>query len=243
MKKLILFLSVIFLLTSVCSVSAQEARDATLLVFTKTEGWRHKSIPAGVQALKELGDENGFSIDHTEDATCFNTDNLARYDAIIFLNTTGDVLNEQQQDAFEQFVSDGGGYVGIHSASDTEYDWSWYGELVGTYFDSHPKIQEATIRVVNTSHPSTEHLPNKWVRTDEWYNFKHIQDHINVLAYLDESTYEGGKNGEKHPIAWYHETKGGRAFYTAGGHTSDSYSEPLFRKHLLGGIRYVLGKK
>ncbi|MDR8392982.1 ThuA domain-containing protein [Aliifodinibius sp. S!AR15-10] len=243
MKNSVLFLTISFFLLSICAVpttNAQNADNASLLVFTKTDGWRHKSIPAGVKALKEIGADNGYAIDHTEDATVFNEQNLSQYDAVVFLNTTENILNEQQQDAFEQYVTNGGGFVGIHAASDTEYDWPWYNKLVGAYFNGHPEVQEATVRVVDQSHPSTQHLPKEWVRTDEWYNFKNIQDHLNVLAYLDESTYEGGTNGDNHPAAWYHETLGGRAFYTAGGHTSECYSNPMFRQHLLGGIQYVL---
>ncbi|MFH5832620.1 ThuA domain-containing protein [Halalkalibaculum sp. DA3122] len=221
---------------------AQQADEAQLLVFTKTEGFRHASIPAGVEALKEIAAEHNYSIDHTEDAALFTEENLAGYQAVIFLNTTGNVLNDEQQQAFEQYITAGGGFAGIHSASDTEYDWSWYNKLVGAYFNGHPAVQEATVRVVNQDHPSTEHLPEEWVRTDEWYNFKSIQDHINVLAFLDESTYEGGTNGDYHPAAWYHETLGGRAFYTAGGHTNECYADPAFRQHLAGGIEYVLGE-
>jgi len=242
-QSILLFVLTFFTLTaSTCTAQTAAEEQSNLLVFTKTDGFRHSSIPDGVKALREIGEENGYSIDHTEDAALFNADNLQQYDAVVFLNTTEDVLNGEQQEAFKEFINGGGGFVGIHAASDTEYGWPWYGRLVGAYFVSHPRIQEATVRVVDREHPSTAHLPAEWVRTDEWYNFKDIQPHINVLAWLDESTYEGGENGENHPIAWYHEFEGGRVFYTAGGHTSESYSEPLFRRHMLGGIRYVLGE-
>ncbi|MDZ7692416.1 MAG: ThuA domain-containing protein [Balneolaceae bacterium] len=245
MKQSIIFLLATLLLTSVCSVQnsrAQNDENATLLVFTKTDGFRHNSIPAGVEAFKEIGKAEGYTIDHTEDATVFNEENLAGYDAVVFLNTTENILNEKQEKAFKNYISNGGGFVGVHSASDTEYDWAWYGRLVGAYFNGHPKVQEATVRVVDQSHISTVHLPEEWIRTDEWYNFRNIQDHLNVLAYLDESTYEGGTNGDNHPIAWYHEAMGGRAWYTGGGHTSECYSNEAFRQHLVGGIKYVLGE-
>lgn len=245
MNKLVSFFVLVLLFISTTdfqNARAQQSESAHLLVFTKTDGFRHASIPAGVEALKEIGSEHNYIIDHTEDATQFNEDNLSQYDAVVFLNTTENVLNEDQQDAFKQYVTDGGGFVGIHAASDTEYEWPWYNKLVGAYFNGHPKVQEATVRVVNKDHPSTEHLPDEWDRTDEWYNFKSIQDHINVLAYLDESSYEGGTNGDNHPTAWYHETLGGRAFYTGGGHTKECYSDPAFRQHLAGGIEYVLGE-
>lgn len=216
--------------------------DVKLLVFTKTEGFRHASIPDGVAALKLLASEKGWHIDHRERASIFTSDSLETYQAIIFLNTTGDILNEAQQKAFEGFIGNGGGFAGIHAASDTEYEWPWYGELVGAYFESHPQIQEARIEVTNPNHPSTDMLPAEWIRTDEWYNFRDISSEIKVLMQLDESSYQGGNNGEYHPIAWYQEYSGGRMFYTACGHTSESYSEDLFLKHLAGGITYVIGK-
>ena len=132
--------------------------------------------------------------------------------------------------------------MGVHSATDTEYDWQCYNNLVGAQFLSHPHIQNATIRIADANHAATKMLPTNWERRDEWYNFKNIQPQIQVLAFLDETTYAGGIHGTNHPIAWYHYFDGGRAFYTAGGHTSESYSEPLFLEHLLGGIQFVAGK-
>jgi type 1 glutamine amidotransferase len=152
------------------------------------------------------------------------------------------VLNDAQQAAFEQYIRSGKGFVGIHAATDTEYDWPWYNRLVGAYFSSHPAIQPAVVRVINKTHSSTSFLPDAWSRTDEWYNFRNIQPTITVLATLDETTYIGGTNGTNHPIAWYHSYDGGRAFYTAGGHTAESYREPLFLRHLLGGIQYAIGQ-
>lgn len=218
------------------------AGQIKLLVFSKTDGYRHASIPVGVRALREISEENGFLMDHTENANLFNPSNLKQYDTVVFLNTTEDVLNEAEQNAFQAYIRNGGGYVGIHAASDTEFDWPWYGRLVGAYFDGHPKIQRAIIRVKDKTHPSTKHLPDAWNCTDEWYNFRDIQPDINVLAELDESSYQGGENGSYHPISWYHEFEGGRAFYTGRGHTDESYSEPMFRQHILGGIRYAAGK-
>ncbi|HEX8657291.1 MAG TPA: ThuA domain-containing protein, partial [Hymenobacter sp.] len=165
-----------------------------------------------------------------------------KYRAVVFLSTTGDVLNAEQQLAFEQYLGLGRGFVGIHSATDTEYDWLWYNGLVGAYFNGHPAVQQATINVVDNTHLSTKFLPARWVRTDEWYNFRSFAPDLRVLATLDETTYSGGTNGPEHPIAWYHAYGGGRAFYTAGGHTDDSYREPLFLQHLLGGIQYAMGQ-
>ncbi len=159
--------------------------------------------------------------------------------------TPCEVLNADQQAAFERYIHHGGGYAGVHSASDTEYDWPWYGQLVGAYFDrvhGHSQVVQATVHVTDRTHPSTVMLPALWVRTDEWYNFaSNPRDHVHVLMTVDEQTYRGGVMGDDHPIAWYHEYDGGRAWYTAMGHTSESYREPLFLAHLWGGILYAAG--
>ncbi len=229
------------LLTS-CS-SNNENRESRILIFSKTTGFRHASIPDGIKALQALGARNNVVVDTTENAENFNEENLKRYDAVVFLNTTGDILDHYQKAEFERYIQAGGGFVGLHSAADTEYNWPWYGKLVGGYFASHPDPSErkAIIDVVDRDHPTTSFLPERWERTDEWYDFKSINPQVRVLAKLDTSSYEGGRHfGREHPIAWYHEYDGGRAFYTGGGHTSESFSEPLFLKHLWGGIQYAM---
>ncbi len=223
--------------------SAQtEGEDFHVLVFSKTEGYRHASIADGKAALVRMGRAHGFGVDTTERSGAFTADALAPYTVVVFLNTTGDVLDEEQQRAFRHFVERGGGYVGIHAASDTEYDWPWYGRLVGAYFESHPRVQPATLHVLDTTHASTRHLPARWERTDEWYNFRAPPENAHVLAVLDEATYDGGTMGERHPAAWHHTVGGGRAWYTVGGHTAASYREPLFLRHVLGGIRWAAGR-
>ncbi|MGB7394890.1 MAG: ThuA domain-containing protein [Pricia sp.] len=213
-----------------------------ILVFTKTVEFRHTSIPKGVATLIALGAANDFEVEQTENATDFTLENLQQYQAVVFLSTTGDVLNKAQQDDFESYIRSGGGFMGIHAATDTEYNWAWYGQLVGAYFNGHPSIQEANVDVTDAGHPSTSALPDPWTRTDEWYNFKDINPNINVLLNLDESTYNGGTNGTDHPIAWFHEFEGGRSFYTGGGHSDSSFDEPYFQAHLLGGVLYCLGR-
>ena len=213
-----------------------------VLVFSKTAGFRHDSIPAGVAAVKELGAGDGFAVDATEDASAFTAKNLRRYDAVVFLSTTSDVLDAAQQSAFEGYIRHGGGYVGIHAAADTEYDWAFYGGLVGAYFQSHPAIQPATVDVEDRAHPATSGLARSWNRTDEWYNYRsNPRDRAHVLASLDESSYTGGTMNGDHPIAWCQNYQGGRAFYTGLGHTKESYAEPAFRQHLLGGLRWATG--
>ncbi|MEU9753307.1 ThuA domain-containing protein, partial [Streptomyces althioticus] len=214
-----------------------------VLVFSKTAGFRHDSIGEGVEALKDLGGPAGISVTATEEAGQFTTANLAKYDAVAFLSTTGDVLNADQQKAFENYVKNGGGYMGIHAAADTEYDWEFYGGLVGAYFDSHPAIQKATVRVEDHDHPATAHLEDTWERTDEWYNYRtNPRDQAKVLATLDETTYQGGNMKGDHPIAWCQSYGGGRSFYTGGGHTKESYADEAFRAHLLGGLQYATGQ-
>jgi type 1 glutamine amidotransferase len=214
-----------------------------VLVFSRTLGFRHKSIPDGVAALREIG-EGRWETDATEDAAAFTADNLRRYAAVVFLSTTGNVLDAEQQRAFEGYIRGGGGWAGVHAAADTEYDWPWYGRLAGAWFLGHPKIQPATVRVEDRTHRSTMMLPAEWVRTDEWYSFRrNPRADVRVLATLDERTYDPEKTpmGADHPIAWYHEFEGGRAWYTAGGHTAESFREPLFREHLRGGIEWTMG--
>ncbi|HLO43494.1 MAG TPA: ThuA domain-containing protein [Leadbetterella sp.] len=225
-------------------LAVAQTNTKKILVFSRTKGWKHSCIPFSIRAIQQLGVENSFGVDTTTNSAFFKDDNLKNYQAIIFNNTTGDVLNNSQQAAMERFIQAGGGFVGIHSAADTEYEWPWYNELVGAYFESHPSnsnVRNANVEVIDRSHISTNHLPEIWNRTDEWYNYKKIYHNLKPLAYLDESSYEGGTNGNNHPIAWHHEYDGGRAFYTGGGHTDESYSEPNFLKHLLGGIKYALG--
>ncbi|MCF6524123.1 ThuA domain-containing protein [Streptomyces sp. JJ36] len=213
-----------------------------VLAFSKTAGYRHGSIDEGLTALRELGAAHDFTVDATEDAAAFDSANLAQYEAVVFLSTTGDVLNAAQQEAFEGYIRDGGGYVGVHAAADTEYDWPFYGGLAGAYFASHPHIQPATVVVEDRAHPATAHLGEGWQRTDEWYNYRsNPRERARVLASLDESSYEGGTMGGDHPIAWCQEYEGGRSFYTGGGHTEASFADPAFRQHLLGGIRWAAG--
>lgn len=216
--------------------------DMRVLVFSKTAGFRHSSIPDGIKSIQAMGRKYGFDVHATEDAAYFNDAMLTSYAAVVFLSTTGNVLDDEQQAAFERYVRAGGGYVGVHAASDTEYEWPWYEKLVGAYFLGHPAIQDAMIRVLDREHISTNMLPGDWPRRDEWYNFRAKPGHVHVLANLDETTYQGGTMNNDHPIAWCHEFDGGRAFYTAGGHTEESFAEDLFLRHLAGGIYWASGR-
>ena len=224
--------------------AAAAAPPPRVLVFSKTAAFRHGSIPAGKVALVKLGAEQGFAVDTTEDASRFSAEGLAPYRAVVFLSTTGDVLNDAQQAAFERWLRAGHGYVGVHAATDTEYDWPWYGRLAGAYFQSHPSnpnVRKGTFVVVDKGHPATRGLPERWERSDEFYNFKQINPALRVVMTIDEKSYQGGTNGPDHPMAWYHAYDGGRAFYTAVGHTNESFGEPLVLQHLAGGIRWAMG--
>ena len=241
--------SIIILLFSISiSLNGQETEAPTkrpdlVLVFTKTEGYRHESIATGVKTLRELGRKNNFIVLRTESEEDFTAENLANYQAVVFLSTTGDILNEEEQTAFENYIKSGGSYLGIHAAADTEYEWDWYGKLVGGYFESHPNnpnVREAKIEVLDKTHSATAHLNDTWLRNDEWYNYKNLNSNVTVAMNLDEKSYEGGTNGANHPIAWYHTYDGGRAYYTGGGHTNESYSDSDFKKHLLGAIFWCL---
>ena len=196
---------------SVVLLSAYTTKKKTrILVFSKTTGYRHASIPVGKKALMELGASQDFLVDTTEDASVFTAKNLKHYDVILFLSTTGNVLDSAQQSAFEKFIRSGKGFVGIHAATDTEYDWPWYVGLVGASFESHPKQQTARLYRVNKTHLSTLTLPDTWDRFDEWYNFKNINPSTHTLLRIDESSYTGGKNGDNHVLAWYHDYDGRR---------------------------------
>ncbi len=230
----LILLVIIISITTGCKESPKN-----IFVFTKTAGYRHDNIAFGVDALKKIGQRANYNIHHSEDSTHFTIEHLSNYDAILFFNTTGNILNEKQQSAFETYIKNGGGFVGIHAATDTEYDWPWYGKMVGAYFNDHPEIQEADLRILNHTHLSTAHFDTVWTKTDEWYNFKDINQDVQFLISIDENSYEGGNLGEFHPMSWYHEYDGGKAFYTGMGHTKASFENPLFLHHLIGGIDYV----
>ncbi|HWM20772.1 MAG TPA: ThuA domain-containing protein, partial [Ilumatobacteraceae bacterium] len=233
-----------------------------VLVYFEAAGFPHTSRDEGVAAIEALGTANDFNVDASEDSAVFTAANLAQYDAVVFLSTTGDALTDEQQEAFEDYYRGGGGYVGIHSATDTEYGWAWYGDMLGGYFRSHPPgTPTATVNIEDGNEPSTEGLPTNWVRTDEWYNFQSAVDPVvngggddvsprahgvKVLATVDESTYDeqdGNATNDDHPVAWCSDFDGGRMWYTALGHTEESFGTGAgnIRSHILGGLQTVTG--
>jgi type 1 glutamine amidotransferase len=239
-------------LLSVCvffnTMNVTAAAKPKILVFSKTKGFHHSSIKVGNTAIIKLGAENGFDVDTTTDASKFTFANLKQYSAIVFLSTTGlstQLFTEDQKTALMKYMQQGGGYMGIHAATDCCYDWQWYGSMSGAYFKGHPSQQQATIQVVDASTIATSFLPKEWSRKDEWYSFKGMATDLHVILKIDETTYDPTtalRMGE-HPMAWYHDYDGGRAFYTELGHTDESYADPLYLKHILGGIQYAMGRK
>lgn len=238
----------LFLLALSVFSSGVYAQQFKVLLFTKTDGFHHESINEGVTAIKQLAIRNTFSVDWQENASVFTDKDLEKYQAVIFLNTTGNILNEQQQAAFEKFIKAGKGFVGIHSASDTEYDWAWYTKMVGMMFKIHPQQQTAYLKVEDSNFPGMERFPKKLLWTDEWYEFgPRKADDLKILISVDEKSYNPyakwgdneGKGMGVHPIAWYHNYDGGRAFYTGLGHIPAIYSDQTFLDHVYGGIYWA----
>lgn len=255
MKKFLSCLTCIFLVgISSVQASSTVGEGAALLVFSKTQGYRHKSIENGKKMLENIAKNHHFKLVFSEDAKLFNRKTLAGFDAVLFLNTTGDVLNLKQQKAFEDYIESGGGFVGVHSAADTEDDWPWYSKMLGADFDGHsmtPHLQKAAVKVVEKQKKHKEvtpasalwSLPSKeFVFFDEWYTFKNIQKHINPLFVLDPNSFVGASTENFHPIAWFHRFKKGRVFYTGFGHAKSTYQNSFFIRHLTGGIFYAMGR-
>jgi uncharacterized protein len=233
--------AVLFALASLLQVQSACASGDVILVFTKTAGYRHDSIPAAVEAVRALAARLRMEVEHSEDAAIFRPDKLSAFKAVAFVNTTGNILDDEQQRAFEAFIAEGGSYLGVHSAADTEYDWPWYGRLIGAWFESHPPgLQTGTIHFVR---PLGGTWPVSWQATDEFYNFRtRPSGEAMIAATLDESTYEGGDMGADHPLAWCQRIYGGRSWYTGLGHTSELFANPIFLAHLEKGILYAMSR-
>ncbi len=225
------------------SCANRNYQQIRVLIFSKTLGFRHESIAAGQRMFLDLGTRYGFRVDTTENANVFTEELLNGYSALVFLNTTGNILDESQQLALRRYIQSGGGFMAIHGADGAEYDWPWYGRLVGAWFESHPPgVQEAEIYVVDREHPAMTELPVVWRHTEEWHNFTSISSNMHVLAKVDEQSYSGGEHHDNHPVIWCQEFDGGRSFYTALGHSPETYSNILFVKHILGGLAFVMGE-
>ncbi len=233
------FLLVLVVIASSCQQKRSE--KPRILVFSKTSGFHHNSIEKGNAAIQKLGLENNFDVDTTSNAAFFVEDSLKNYSAVVFLNTSGDVLNNYQEADFERYIQSGGGFVGVHSAAESEIDWGWYGRLVGGYFSSDPVIAKGQLSIVDKKHPATKGLDESWEHTDEWYTYKKLYEPIHVLMTVNKEVFNNPTEIQETPVSWYHEFDGGRAFYTGLGHQDEDYSDPKFLKHLLGGIEYAIG--
>lgn len=234
--------------TSVIPRRVDSLATAKILVFSKTLGWRHDSIPEGIATFEKMAAAEKFSIVATEDSSIFNDTDLKQFNAIVFLNTTLDVLDKNQEAAMERYIQAGGGFVGIHSATDTEWegDWFWFRNLVGAVFKNHPSqpsnVQNARLVSLIPGDPLLENIPHEFSLADEWYNYRDLYEGLEYLMEVDEKTYQGGEHGEHHPVAWVHEYDGGRAFYTGLGHSKETFQNPVFQQLLLNGLKYAVAK-
>jgi type 1 glutamine amidotransferase len=245
MKKII---SVFCLLLILVFSGVAQDKKINVLVFSKTSGYRHNSISAGIKMLSDLAQERKWVLTSTENADLFTPDFLKTFDVVVFLSPTQEVLNDQQQKDFEAFMKTGKGFVGIHAAADCEYDWAWYGELNGAFFRTHPACQAATVIFENTDHPSM--VPFKGMKTyrtvDEWYSFKvNPRAKVHVLARLDETSLDEAtmkddkwKMGD-HPLIWYQEMGNIRSYYTVFGHTPEAFQDPKVKEHIGCAIDWV----
>ncbi len=213
-----------------------------VLLFTGTTGFRHPSIPSAVAALRRLAVAEGFELTHSEDGAAFSPDGLQHCHALLLLNNTGDVLVAEQRAAFEAFVQGGGGVVAVHGAAVIDFDWPWYERLIGARFRQHPQPQRAEVVIEQPDHPVMRNLPQRWRVHDEWYDFEqNPRAGVQVLASVDERSYQGGKMGD-HPIVWCHEACGGRLLYTGLGHGPETYADPLFLQHLARAVHWVTAR-
>ncbi len=223
--------------TDINCLNCSDNNSYSVLVITETKGWVHDSIESGLKLIQNIGNKNNFNVYHSDNSSVITYKNLKEIKTIIFLNTTEEILTDVEQKVMESFIKSGKGFVGVHAAADTEYNWQWYGKLVGAYYRNHPEVMNGKILTIN--HKITNHLDSEWEIEDEWYNFDYVNYDINILLNLDEDSYIGGEHPDYHPITWYHEYDGGRSFYTGLGHTKEVYEDERFIKLLEKGILYA----
>ena len=223
--------------TDINCLNCSSNNSYSVLVITETKGWVHDSIESGLKLIQNIGNKNNFNVYHSDNSSVITYKNLKEIKTIIFLNTTEEILTDFEQKVMESFIKSGKGFVGVHAAADTEYNWQWYGKLVGAYYRNHPEVMNGKILTIN--HKITDHLDSEWEIEDEWYNFDYVNYDINILLHLDEDSYIGGEHPDYHPITWYHEYDGGRSFYTGLGHTKEVYDDERFIKLLEKGILYA----
>ena len=249
MKIKLLLLTLVFGLTTVFANPPAKKR---ILVYTKNgKGYVHKNIAASVEALKKIGEENKLIVDVSDDPAVMIAENLAKYSCLVFSNTNNEIFDtEAQRKAFAAYIHAGGSFVGIHSTSGSERAWPWFTAMVGGAFKKHPAFQPFEIKVIDKNHPSTSMLSETWKKEDECYYMEELNPDIQILLAADlrtvkddtKATYPGRIFGDYFPLAWCHEFEGARVFYTALGHDTKDYADPVYLKHLEGGILWALGK-
>lgn len=232
---------IVFLLLFSCKKKQPAPQPALtkVLVLTEAQGFKHESISAGMDMFKAKQADWNIEVEQASESSMLSTLGITRFRIIVLLNTTGDLFTDNEQELLQDFVQNGGSILAIHAAADAEYNWPWYGQMLGALFKDHPHTQQATCHKTGISHPSVQNIPASWQRTDEWYNFQSLSPANQVVLTIDETTYTGGTHGAAHPISWYREFDGGKIFYTAMGHTSETYSEPLFLEHIKGAIEWL----
>lgn len=250
LKFKLLILTGLFALSSLYGIRPAQKR---ILVYTKNgTGYVHTNIKASIEALKKIGAENNLIVDVSDDPGVMTPENLAKYRCLVFSNTNNETFDtEEQRKAFVDYIHKGGAFVGIHSACGSERSWPWFWAMLGGKFKRHPAYQPFDIKIIDKNHPSTEMLPDIWKWKDECYYLDNLNPDIRILMVADLKTindpqkgeYPGQVFGDYFPLAWYHEFEGGRVFYTAIGHDIAHYSDPLYIKHLTGGILWALGDK
>ncbi|SDL43528.1 Type 1 glutamine amidotransferase (GATase1) [Catalinimonas alkaloidigena] len=232
---------------------AQTPASFRVLVYTRNgEGYVHENRAASVEAIRGLGKTHGFAVDASDDPAVFTDHNLRRYAVLIFSNTNNETFTTQaQKDAFQRYIRQGGGFVGLHSTSGSERQWPWFAQMLGGRFFRHPERQDFDVKVLDRTHPSTDFLPDVWpVKDDECYYLKFLNPDMHVLLAADLSTvtddqkgeYPGDVFGGLCPLAWYHAFDGGRQWYTALGHRPEQYQDPMLLRHILGGIQWAADK-
>jgi type 1 glutamine amidotransferase len=218
---------------------AQATRPISVLMLTATAGFRHDSITTANQVMARLARATGeFTVTSTEQLSMINAAGLTAYDVLFFALTSGELeFSDDQKAAVVNFVAGGGGFLGVHSATDTLYGWPDYGRLVGAYFKEHPWTQQATVVVEDQSHPATSGLGERFSLSEEFYTFReNPRPRVQVLLRLDPTSV--GSTGD-YPLAWAHSFGSGRAYYNALGHFSSTWDDPRFQQQLVGAIRWA----
>lgn len=227
------------------------AGKGSVLIYSGSTGYRHESIPAAVEAMKQIATRAGYTVDATEDPEVFTVAKLKSYKVLVLVSNSTDPRKPEtewfvgdKREALQGFLKANKGVVALHAAADSHYHWDWYGQMIGGYFEKHPKgTPKGVVTVVDSRHPATVKLPKTLERNDEWYYYKDFDPTVRVLVTIDpKSIGEGQADVNPNPLVWCHEFGGGRVIYSALGHTDESYQEPYLIDLLTGALAYAAGK-